>query len=168
MSTWRRARSIVMRQVMVPCASSWFTHPGSLGKSPRARMLGGRGLYLLKLVPRILVQARCSSTSCILVRVSTYRNNVKRMMGWVILSHPDNFPLLQHHTALWSPFYKDHWVPPLICLTHFYPTELALGNATPTKQPQVNFQPHISFLKQNSLLYLSKASVIIQDLSFNS
>ena len=139
-----------------------------VSKSLQAWIPEGCSLYLLKLVPRILKQSRCSSTSYIFIRVSTYRNNVKRMMGWVTLSHPDNFPSLHHHTALWSPFYKDHWVPPLICLTHFYPTELALGNATPTKQPQVNFQPHISFLKQNSLLYLSKASVIIQDLSFNS
>ena len=85
---------------MVPCASSWFIHPGgSVGKSPRARMLGGRGLYLLKLVPRILVQARCSSTSCILVRVSTYRNNVKRIVRWPTIFHCYYFPLLQFSTV---------------------------------------------------------------------
>ena len=31
----------------------------------------------------------------VLVRVSTYRNNVKRMVGWVTSSHHYNFSLLQ-------------------------------------------------------------------------
>ena len=44
-------------------------------------MLESPGLYLLKLVPRILIQTCCSLTSYTLVRVSTYRNNVKRMVG---------------------------------------------------------------------------------------
>ena len=39
----------------------------------------------LKLVPRILIQACCSPTSYLLVRVSTYRQNVKRMVRWVTI-----------------------------------------------------------------------------------
>ena len=41
----------------------------------------GQGLYLLKLVPRILIHTGCSSSSYILVRISTYRNSVERT-GW--------------------------------------------------------------------------------------
>ena len=63
-----------------------------VSKYPRAGMPEGRSLYLLKLVPRILTQTCCSSTSYILV--STYRNNVKRMVEWVTIPHY-NFPLLQ-------------------------------------------------------------------------
>ena len=66
-----------------------------VSKSPRTGMPGGWGLYLLKLVPKILIQTCCSSTSYILVRVSTYRNNVKTVVGWITNSHCYNFPLLQ-------------------------------------------------------------------------
>ena len=65
-----------------------------VSKSPRAGMPEGWGLYFLKLVPKILVQTCCSYISHILVRVSTYRNSVKRMVGWVTISHCYNFPLL--------------------------------------------------------------------------
>ena len=104
-------------QVMARCASSWrasswFSHPGftsswlhiilapwmKVSKSPGARMPKGRSLYLLKLVPRILIQTCCSSISHILARVSTYRNTVKRMVGWVTISHY-NFTLLQVPTV---------------------------------------------------------------------
>lgn len=44
-------------------------------------------LYFLKLVPKILIQTCCSSTSYILVTVSIYRNNVKIMVGWVTLPY---------------------------------------------------------------------------------
>ena len=47
----------------------------------------GQSLCLLKLVPRIPVQTCCLSTSYILVRVSTYRNNIIRMVEWVIVPH---------------------------------------------------------------------------------
>ena len=64
-STCRQAQSIPIRQVMVCCVSSWFSHPGfksfwlhvnlaprlKVSKSPRAGMLEGQDLYLLKLVP---------------------------------------------------------------------------------------------------------------------
>ena len=58
-----------------------------VSKSPRAGILEGWSLYLLKLVPRILIWTPCLSASYILVRVSTYRNNAKRMVGWVTISH---------------------------------------------------------------------------------
>ena len=52
-------------------------------------MLEGPSLYLLKLVPRILIQTYYSSISYTLVRVSIYRNDVKRLrVGWI--SHPYN------------------------------------------------------------------------------
>ena len=54
-----------------------------VSKPPRAEMTECQCLYLLKLVPRILTQTCCLSTSYILVRVSIYRNNVERMAGWV-------------------------------------------------------------------------------------
>ena len=34
-------------------------------------------------VPKVLLQTCCLSTSYTLVRVGTYRNNVKRTVGWV-------------------------------------------------------------------------------------
>ena len=43
----------------------------------------GWSLYLLKLVSRILIQTYCLSANYILVRVSIYGNDVKRMVGWV-------------------------------------------------------------------------------------
>ena len=41
----------------------------------------------LSCLTRILTQTCCSSTSYILVRVRTYRNNVKRKVEWVTISH---------------------------------------------------------------------------------
>ena len=43
-------------------------------------------LYLLKLVPRILIQTCCLSTSSILARVSIYKNNVRRRGRGVTIS----------------------------------------------------------------------------------
>ena len=68
---------------------SGVRHPGlvirapqlKVCKSPRAVMPEGWSLYLLKLLPRILVQTCCSSTSHILAWVPSYRNIVKRMVG---------------------------------------------------------------------------------------
>ena len=62
---------VLIRQMMVWCASSWFSHPGSailapqlkVSKFPGAGMLEGQNLYLLNLVPRILLQTCCSSLS---------------------------------------------------------------------------------------------------------
>ena len=95
----RRAQSISIRQVVVWCAPSWFSRPGFMSswlhvilapqlkasKFPRTGLPESGSLYLLKLVPRLLVQTRSSSTSYILVRVGTYRNNVKRVVGWVTM-----------------------------------------------------------------------------------
>ena len=50
-------------------------------------MAEGQSLCLLKLVPRILLQVCCLSTSYTLARFGTYRNNVKRMVGWVTIPH---------------------------------------------------------------------------------
>ena len=52
-----------------------------VSKSLRAGMLEGQGLYLLKLVPKILMQTCCLSISYMSVRVCTYRNNVKGLVG---------------------------------------------------------------------------------------
>ena len=76
--------------------ASWL----KIGKSSGAGTPEGWSLYLLKLIPRIIVQTCCSSISYIVVRVSTYRNNGKRMMGWVTISHRHNFPLLYLHRIL--------------------------------------------------------------------
>ena len=98
-----------IRQVMVWCAASWLHvipfhviqnlhHPGSTvtgqqiswdWNSQRSESVS------FEVVPRILIQSCHSPTSYMLVRVSTYRNNVKRMVvGWVTISHHYNFPLL--------------------------------------------------------------------------
>ena len=44
-------------------------------------MPGGQSLYFFKLVPSILIQTHCSSTSYILVRVRTYRTMSKEWWG---------------------------------------------------------------------------------------
>ena len=79
-------------------SSSWLhVVPASgvkVSKSLGTGMLEGQSLYLLKLAPRILMQICCSLTSYILVTVSIYRNNVKRMAGWVTIFHCYNLPLL--------------------------------------------------------------------------
>ena len=89
-STGRRTQSIPMRQVMARCVSRlhvilapWL----KVSKSPRAGMPEDPNLYLLKLVPRIPTQTCCLSIRYRLVRVHTYRNSVKRMLRWVIISH---------------------------------------------------------------------------------
>ena len=96
---------------MVHCTSSWFSHPGfttsqlhvildprlKVSKFPGAEVLEGQGLNLSKLVPWILIQTCCASTSYTLVRVHTYGNNVKRMVGWVTISCY-SFPPLQTET----------------------------------------------------------------------
>ena len=61
-----------------------------VSKSPGAGMPKGWSPYLLKLVPRILIQTCCSSTSHTSVRISTYKNKAKEWWGGF------NFPLLQH------------------------------------------------------------------------
>ena len=73
----RWVESILIRQVMVSCKSSWFSAPGftsfwlNVTLAPGAGMPKGCRLYYLKLVLRILIQTCCLSTSYILVRVST-------------------------------------------------------------------------------------------------
>ena len=87
-STHRQARSIATRPVLVRCASSWFSHPRFMVEGQQISFdHEGWSLYLLKLVPGILSQTCCSSTSYILVRVSTYRHHVKGMVGWVTTPH---------------------------------------------------------------------------------
>ena len=48
---------------------------------------------ILKLVPGILIQTCCWSTSYVLVRGRIYRNNVKRMLGWVTIRKDEILPL---------------------------------------------------------------------------
>ena len=79
-------------------ASSWFY---SWRSAPRAGMTEGWSVYLLKLVPRILIQTCCLSTRYILVRDSIYRNNVKRMVGWVTVPHYYK-PLKTPRSLCWS------------------------------------------------------------------
>ena len=86
-SSWIHVILASQMKVSKPPVSS--TIPSEVG------MPEGWSLYLLKLVPRILVQTCYSSTSYILVRVSTYRHNVKTIVGWVTVPHRYNFPLLQ-------------------------------------------------------------------------
>ena len=97
----RRAQSISIRQVMVWCAPSWFSRPGpssswllvilapqlKASRFPGAGLFESHSLYLLKSVIKILIQTRCLYTSYISARVSIYRNNVKRIVGWVIFPH---------------------------------------------------------------------------------
>ena len=73
---------------MVWCVLSWFSSSWfyvilvlqlKVNKSPIAGNPEGQSLYFFKLVPRILIQTWCLPASYILVRVSIYRNNVKRM-----------------------------------------------------------------------------------------
>ena len=108
----RWVQSIPAWQVMVWCAFYWFSYSGftpswlhitlalrlKVSKYPGAGMPQDQILYLLKLFPRILIHTCYSSTSYILVRLSTYRNNVKRMVGWVTIPRY-NFPLLQFHQS---------------------------------------------------------------------
>ena len=115
-STCRRAQCILITQVMVQCASSWFSHPGSrhpgftsawfyisltpsmqVSTSPWAGVPEGQTQCLLKLVPRILTRTCCFSTSYLLVRVHAYRNKVKRMAVRIRTPHCYKFPLLQFH-----------------------------------------------------------------------
>ena len=61
----RRAQSIPTRQVMVWCASSWLSHPGSMVEGQQISQSWDAWRsesILLKLVPRILIRA-CSSIS---------------------------------------------------------------------------------------------------------
>lgn len=59
------------------------------------------------------------------------------------------------------------WTGPSRCPSHSL-RFLCDKAATHTKQPTVNFQSHISCLKQRPLLYILKASVITQHPYFNS
>ena len=84
-------KNLVTYQAMVLCASSWITGVLApwlkVSKSPGAGMPEGWHLCLLKLVPRILTQTCCSSASCTLVRVRTYRNNATRVAGGLHYLH---------------------------------------------------------------------------------
>ena len=108
-SIWRLAQSILIRQVMVQCASSWLYVILSawlkVSKSTRARMPEGQSLYHLKLIPRILTQTCCWSTGHILVRVCTYTNNVRRMVRWIKIPYHYNFPLLQVQLFTYTRLY---------------------------------------------------------------
>ena len=107
-STCRPARSALIRQVTVLCASSCLVirlHSVlapqlKVSKSSGAGMPEGWSLCFSKLLPRILIQTRCSSTSYILVRARTYRHKVKRMVGWVTIPHCYSFPPLLHEDII--------------------------------------------------------------------
>ena len=71
----------------------------------------------LKVVERILIQICRSSTSYMLVRVRIYRNNVKRMVGWVTIPHCYNF----HH------YRQNAYVPPKFLCWNITPTAVVLG-----------------------------------------
>ena len=70
---------------MFYCASSWLqvilAPQLKVSKSPRAGMLEGQSVYLLKLVPRILIQTCCPSISYTLLRVSALQKRQKN--GWL-------------------------------------------------------------------------------------
>ena len=57
-------------------------------------MTEGQSLYLLKLVPRILIQKYCLFVSYVLVRVNFYRNDAKRMVEWVTILLCYNYDFL--------------------------------------------------------------------------
>ena len=87
-------------------------HPGfyiilapqlKVSRSPRAGRPEGQNLYLWKLFPRILIQTCCFSASYESVRVSAYRNNVKRMVGWATIPHYSNSLLWQFSTVTVPP-----------------------------------------------------------------
>ena len=78
LGTWPTTQACTLE---VEPATLWFTGPQLRYTSQ------GRSLYLLKLVARILIQTRCLSTSYVLVKISYYRNSVKRTLGWVTISH---------------------------------------------------------------------------------
>ena len=72
--------------------SSWFYvilvfHSWRSANLPELGWLReGQSLYLLKLVSNIVTHTCCLSTSYILIRVRTYRNNAKRTLWWVTIS----------------------------------------------------------------------------------
>ena len=68
-------------QAVVWCAPSWFMVAGQ--QTSWSWGVRRSGLYLLKLVSKILIQTCCLSESSVSVRVSTYRNSVRRTVGWV-------------------------------------------------------------------------------------
>lgn len=89
-------KGLEMGHQMIWCASSWFLSSRfyiflilwlKVSNSPRAGMSEDRSLYLLQLVPRILTQTCCSSTSYKLVRVGTSSNTVRGMVGWVTIPY---------------------------------------------------------------------------------
>ena len=98
---------MLIREVTVRSVSSWLSRPAFRSselpgrRSANLPELGclkaglpeSRVLYLVKLVPRILIQTCCASMSYTLVRVGTHRN-VKRIVGRVRIS-----PLIQCSTA---------------------------------------------------------------------
>ena len=102
-----------------------MNHPGlvilapqlQVSKCPGAGMPEVWSPYLLKLVPSILTQICCSSTSYMLVRVSTYRNNVRSMVGRVKVPHSctlSTYCFRSHFSALAGP-----WTPCYSCLAPF-------------------------------------------------
>ena len=105
----RQAQYVPIRQVRIWCASSWFSHPGStspqlhailgpwlkVSKPLRAGMPERQSLYLLKLVPTILIQTCCLSSSYILVSQHVKKQCQKNgVVGY-------NSPPLHNHCAVY-------------------------------------------------------------------
>ena len=92
-STCRQAQSILIRQVMVRCASSQFSHPGSMAEGQQISQgwdvwsLGVCTFWSLFLgfLYNMLVIYKPH------IRVSIYR---KKSKEWFTISHHYNFPLL--------------------------------------------------------------------------
>ena len=116
-SRCRRAQSIPIRQAMARAHRPGLVtlaprHPGfyiilapqlKVSRSPRAGRPEGQSLYLWKSFPRILIQTCCFSASYESVRVSAYRNNVKRKVGWATIPHYSNSLLWQFSTVTVPP-----------------------------------------------------------------
>lgn len=106
-------------QVMVWRASSWSSSSWfyiilvlqlKVNKSPRTGMTEGWHLHLLKLISRILMQTCCLFTSCILARVSIYRDNVKRMVGWFRFPRITLSPVKMEELSFLLSWISPSWV----------------------------------------------------------
>ena len=82
LSVCRRAQSILSKLGFIILVLQL-----TVNNSLKAGMAEGRSLYFLKLVLRVLIKTCSLPTSCVLVRVSIYRKNVKRMVGRVTIPH---------------------------------------------------------------------------------
>ena len=133
-STCRQVQCIPVKQGMACCASSWFSLPGFTSswlygwKSANLLELGclkSEPVSFEQLVPRIMTQSCCVSVSYTLGRVSIYRNNVKRMVGWVTILHGYNAYLSLSQLS-YKPFEVGYcvvflWVSIASCIIFYSP-----------------------------------------------